>query len=149
MFNLVPFHRRNRGLVDRSLVDLEDFFDDFFNGFGRFGLMDRGINAFRTDIKETENEYIILAELPGVNKENINIEVDENYMTITAVNDEIIEEEKNNYIRKERRSGRFQRSFNISDVKADEIKAKYENGILEVRLPKAEPRKNVRRIDIN
>lgn len=144
MFNLVPFHRRHRGMVE-----LDDFFNDFFNNFGRFGLVDRGINAFRTDIKETENEYIILAELPGVNKENINIEVDENYMTITAVNDEIIEEEKNNYIRKERRSGRFQRSFNISDVKADEIKAKYENGILEVRLPKAEPRKNVRRIDIN
>ncbi|MGB4004900.1 MAG: Hsp20/alpha crystallin family protein [Halanaerobiales bacterium] len=144
MFNLVPFQRRNRGLVD-----LDDFFDDFFNNFGRFGLTNTGINTFRTDIKETENEYIVLAELPGVNKENINIEVDENYMTITAVNDEIIEEEKNNYIRKERRSGRFQRSFNISDVKADEIKAKYENGILEIVLPKAEKGKKSRRIDIN
>lgn len=144
MFNLVPFQRRNRGLAD-----LEDFFDDFFNNFGRFGLTNTGINAFRTDIKETENEYIVLAELPGVNKENINIEVDENYMTITAVNDEIIEEEKNNYIRKERRSGRFQRSFNISDVKADEIRAKYENGILEIVLPKAEKGKKSRRIDIN
>jgi len=144
MFNLVPFQRRNRGLVD-----LEDFFDDFFNNFGRFGLTNTGINAFRTDIKETENEYIVLAELPGVNKENINIEVDENYMTITAVNDEIIEEEKNNYIRKERRSGRFQRSFNISDVKADEIRAKYENGILEIVLPKAEKGKKSRHIDIN
>jgi len=144
MFNLVPFQRRNRGLVD-----LDDFFDDFFNNFGRFGLTNTGINAFRTDIKETENEYIVLAELPGVNKENINIEVDENYMTITAVNDEIIEEEKNNYIRKERRSGRFQRSFNISDVKADEIKAKYENGILEIVLPKAEKGKKSRHIDIN
>jgi HSP20 family protein len=144
MFNLVPFQRRNRGLVD-----LDDFFDDFFNNFGRFGLTNTGINAFRTDIKETENEYIVLAELPGVNKENINIEVDENYMTITAVNDEIIEEEKNNYIRKERRSGRFQRSFNISDVKADEIRAKYENGILEIVLPKAEKGKKSRRIDIN
>lgn len=144
MFNLVPFQRRNRGLVD-----LDDFFDDFFNNFGRFGLTNTGINTFRTDIKETENEYIVLAELPGVNKENINIEVDENYMTITAVNDEIIEEEKNNYIRKERRSGRFQRSFNISDVKADEIRAKYENGILEIVLPKAEKGKKSRRIDIN
>lgn len=144
MFNLVPFQRRNRGLVD-----LDDFFDDFFNNFGRFGLTNTGINTFRTDIKETENEYIVLAELPGVNKENINIEVDENYMTITAVNDEIIEEEKNNYIRKERRSGRFQRSFNISDVKADEIKAKYENGILEIVLPKAGKGKKTRRIDIN
>lgn len=144
MFNLVPFQRRNRGLAD-----LEDFFDDFFNSFNRFGLTNTGVNAFRTDIKETENEYIVLAELPGVNKDNINIEVDENYMTITAVNDEIIEEEKNNYIRKERRSGRFQRSFNISDVKADEIRAKYENGILEIVLPKAEKGKKSRRIDIN
>lgn len=59
MFNLVPFQRRNRGLVD-----LDDFFDDFFNNFDRFGLTNTGINAFRTDIKETENEYIVLAELP-------------------------------------------------------------------------------------
>lgn len=66
-------------------------------------------------------------------------------MTITAVNDEIIEEEKNNYIRKERRSGRFQRSFNISDVKADEIKAKYENGILRLYCQR---QKRVKRADV-
>ena len=97
----------------------------------------------------SNSSIMAAASFSPMSKENINIEVDENYMTITAVNDEIIEEEKNNYIRKERRSGRFQRSFNVSDVNVDEIEAKYENGILEVRLPKAEPRKNVRRIDIN
>lgn len=143
MFNLVPFYRRNRGLVG-----VDDFFQDFFNNFPKTGLVNYTFNGFRTDIKEKDNEFIVQAELPGISKDDINIEINENYMTITAINNEIVEEEKNNYIRKERRNGRFQRSFDISDVNTDEIQAKYENGILEIKLPKTERTENIRRIDI-
>ena len=144
MFGLVPFRRRNR-----DLFEVNDFFEDFFNNFGSFALDNAGLRAFWTDIKETDDEYVIYAELPGVNKDDIHIEVDENYMTITASNNQFIEEEKDNYIRRERRCGRFQRSFNISDVDPDRIQAKYENGILEVKLPKTNKTKSARRIDIN
>lgn len=144
MFDLVPFRRRNK-----DLFEVKDFFDNFFNNFGRFELDNTGSRGFRTDIKETDNEYIILAELPGVNKDDINIELYENYITITASNNEIIEEEKNNYIRRERRCGKFQRSFTISNVDSDKIQANYENGILEIKLPKMSKTKNVKKIDIH
>ncbi len=109
MFNLIPFNRRNRGLVNT-----EDFFENFFNSFGN--LTESTFNQFKTDVKETENEYIIQAELPGIKKDNINVELNNDYLTITANNDEIIEEEKDNYIRKERRTGRFQRSFYVKNI---------------------------------
>lgn len=140
MFYLVPFRRRNKDLFKM---------DDFFNNFVDFNFVNKGLNNFKTDIQETNTEYIVQAELPGLNKKDIDIALDNDYMTITAENNEIIEEEKDNYIRKERRSGKFQRSFNISDVKTDEIQAKYENGILEIKLPKNSEAKNIKRIDIH
>lgn len=144
MFDLIPFRRRNRDLLETN-----DFFEDFFNNFSRFALDNTGLRGFKTDIKESDDEYIVLAELPGVNKDDINIELDENYMTITASNNEIVEEEKDNYIRRERRCGKFQRIFDISNIDSDKIKAKYENGILEIKLPKTNKTKSIKRIDIN
>ncbi|MFP4016417.1 MAG: Hsp20/alpha crystallin family protein [Halanaerobiales bacterium] len=140
MFDLVPFNRKNRGLMDR------DFFSDFFNSFGE--LQETDLNRFKVDIKENEEEYMIQAELPGVNKDNIDIEINDNYMTISATNEEVIEEEKDNYIRKERRTGKFQRCFNIKNVNTEEIDAKYEDGILEVILPKTSVESKVRKINI-
>ncbi len=143
MFNLIPFNnRRNRGLVNT-----DDFFENFFNGFD--GLTGSAFTNFKADIKETENEYIVQAELPGFKKDNINIELNSDYLTISAENNEVIEEENNNYIRKERRIGKFQRSFYVKDIKQDEIDAKYEDGILEIKLPKQNPGLNNRRIEIH
>lgn len=144
MFDLIPFRRRSK-----NLFDMEDFFTDFFNNFARSSLDNKDFNRFKTDIKETDDEYIVQAELPGVSKDDINIELNNNYMTISATNNEVVEEEKENYIRKERRSGKFQRSFNISNVNSDEIQAKFENGLLEIKLPKTNKTRNIRRIDIN
>ncbi|MFP4661820.1 MAG: Hsp20/alpha crystallin family protein [Halanaerobiales bacterium] len=140
MFDLVPFNRKNKGLMDR------DFFSDFFNNFG--SLQETSLNQFKVDIKEDDNIYLIQAELPGVDKDNIDIELNDDYMTISAVNEEIIEEEKENYIRKERRTGKFQRCFNIKNVNTEEIDAKYEDGILEVKLPKTNVENRVRKINI-
>jgi HSP20 family protein len=143
MFNLIPFNnRRNRGLVNT-----DDFFENFFNSFG--SLTESAFTHFKTDIKETENEYIVQAELPGIKKDNINVELNNDCLTISAKNDEIIEEENDNYIRKERRTGRFQRSFYVKDIKQDEIEARYEDGILEIKLPKQNPGLNNRRIEIH
>lgn len=140
MFDLIPFRRRN----GNRLARYEDPFNYLWSSF--YDLMDMGSFGFKTDVKETENEYILQAELPGMRKEDINIEIQDNYLTISAKNDEIIEEEKENYIRKERRTGSYCRAFNIENVKEDEIKASYKDGILEVRLPKKEPGKGNKRI---
>ncbi len=137
MVELTPLRRRKgRGITDPFF----NFFDDFI------GLPEGG---FRTDIKETETEHIIQAELPGVKRENINIEINDNYLTISAANDEVNEEKRENYLRRERRSGTFRRSFSINNVNEEQIEAKYEDGILEVRLPKKTPGRKNRTIDIH
>ncbi|MCK8818170.1 Hsp20/alpha crystallin family protein [Natroniella sulfidigena] len=146
MFGLVPFRKNHeRGEV----ADLDDFFEtvrsNFFDDFK--GLANTG---FRTDVKETEDEYVIQSELPGLNKEDIDLELTDDLLTISVDNQEEIKDEGEDYIRRERRTGKYQRSFRIENVKEDEIRAEYENGILEVRLPKEESGKKRRRvIDIN
>ncbi|ACL70671.1 Hsp20/alpha crystallin family protein [Halothermothrix orenii] len=140
MFDLIPFRRRGR----REIMDLRDSIDSFVSGiFEDLGMMG---TAFKADVKETDNEYIIQAELPGFSKENINVELVDNYLTIEASNDEILEEERDNYLRRERRRGSYRRSFYIDNVNEDEIQARYNNGILEIKLPKKSPGKKKKRI---
>jgi HSP20 family protein len=100
--------------------------------------MDRSEIGFRTDVKEKDDKYIIDAELTGMDKEDINVEMDDNYLTITANNEHYEEEEKEGYIRRERRKGNYRRSFYIENIKEDGVEAEYDNGILEITLPKKE-----------
>ena len=93
----------------------------------------------KTDIKETDKDYIIDIDLPGYDKENINIEVENGYLTISATSNSSNEEKNENYVRKERYSGECKRSFYIGEeVSEDEIKAVYKNGILSLNVPKVE-----------
>ena len=112
----------------------DDFFrDDFFNHRDKMNLQ-----LMKTDIQETEKEYLLEVDLPGYKKEDIKIDVSEGYLTINAkVNKEDNEEEKN-YVRRERFTGEVSRSFYVGeDIKEDEIKAKFKNGILTLEVPKA------------
>ena len=87
-------------------------------------------------IKETDNEYLVIAELPGVKKEDISLEYNNNQLVISAKRDEFINEEKDNYIRRERHYGNFSRAFYVDNVNKDDILAKFENGELKIVLPK-------------
>ena len=134
MFDLVPFRNRNR----RNVIDREDdpfnrFVSDFFGD-----VMDFADRGFRADVKEKDDEFLIEAEMPGMEKDNINLEINEDYLTITAKNEESNEEKGDNYIRRERRRGTYSRSFYLDNVNEDEIKAEYDDGILKVHLPKKE-----------
>ncbi|MBC7330678.1 Hsp20/alpha crystallin family protein [bacterium] len=95
-----------------------------------------------TDIKETENEFIVKMELPGVKPEDVEITLTGDTLTIRGEKKEEERTEKENYLRVERCYGAFQRSFTLGTaVKADEVKATYKDGVLEVRVPKAEEAK--------
>ncbi|UZQ85671.1 Hsp20/alpha crystallin family protein [Thermoclostridium stercorarium] len=145
MFGMVPFSKRFGNPVRRDdFFGIDRFFDEFFNDpfFARWG------SPFKADIRETDKEWIIDAELPGVDKNNINIEVDDGYLTISVEQNEEINEERENYVRRERSYGSFRRSFFLNNVKEDDIKAVYKNGILTVTLPKAKP-DNKRKIQID
>ena len=115
----------------------DDFFrDDFFGGRGKehFQLM-------KTDIREDEKGYTLEVDLPGYKKEDIKIDVTDGYLTIHAkTSDEVNEEEKGKYVRRERFMGEATRSFYVGDdVKEDEIKASFKNGILMLDVPKVKP----------
>ena len=119
MFGLVPF-KFNNGENSRGLT-INDMFNDFFNDDMLSEFNSSG--SFKTDIKETPEEYIVHAELPGVKKEDIKIDYNNNYLTISATRNNESEEKKDNYIRRERSYGSVSRAFYISNVNKDSIKA--------------------------
>ena len=116
----------------------DDMFRDPFFNEGESKLM-------KTDIKEKKDKYIIDIDLPGYEKDNIKIEIQDGYLTIHAsVNKENDEEEKGKYVRKERYAGECSRSFYIGDnIKEEDIKAKFKNGTLTLEIPKKEERKQL------
>jgi HSP20 family protein len=135
MFGLIPF-RTNR--LEKKGGSFDDFFDGFFND-DFFAPMNLGFGngqKFNADIRETQNEYLVSAELPGVKKEDINLEYRDNTLIISAKRDEVINEEKDNYIRRERSYGQISRAFHVENVDRAQISAKFENGELEIILPK-------------
>ena len=93
--------------------------------------------GIKTDIQDKGDSYVIEAELPGYTKDEINVEVNDDILTISAEkHTENNEENKNGYIRRERYYGSVSRSFNISEVEAGAITVKNENGVLTLTLPK-------------
>ncbi|MGI5902329.1 MAG: Hsp20/alpha crystallin family protein [Desulfitobacteriia bacterium] len=151
MFGLTPF-KKNHPVGRPNFIspwsDFERAFDNFFNN-SFFSLHD-GLGTMKMDIKETDQEYIVEAEIPGVNKEDIKVELDDDLLTIHVQANEEISEEHDRYIRKERRCSSMSRSFYVENVQTDNITAKYKNGILSLKLPKKDPGyQNKRYIDIN
>ena len=123
-----------------SLFD--EFFDDFARPAKSVVRYNYPANAvMRTDVKEDENGYHLDIELPGYKKDDIKAELKEGYMTITATKAEDKDEKdkKGNYLRRERYQGTSSRSFYVGEeVKEEDIKAKFEDGILKVFVPKIE-----------
>lgn len=124
----------------------ESLFDDFFNDFARpantvarYNDMTAGI--MRTDVKENASGYELDIDLPGYKKENVKAELKGGYLTITAetntTNDQ--KDENGKYIRRERYYGTCSRNFHVGEtVEQEDIKAKFEDGILKVFVPKKE-----------
>ena len=126
----------------------DDFFDDvpFFDNraenqiekklYGR-----HAHNVMKTDIKETDDGYELIVDLPGFKKEDVKLDLQNGYLTITANRSEDLDEKDNEgrYIRQERCTGSCARSFYVGEnLKPTDVAAKFENGILELKLPKAD-----------
>ena len=131
-----------------NLLDVFDDFDrDFFRGFGRPEHVLYGKNASRlmkTDVKETDEGYEVDVDLPGFNKDEIKLDLNNGYLTIStekSLNKEN-KENKGKMLRQERYVGTMQRSFYVGgSITEEDIKAKYENGVLSLMIPKKEARK--------
>ncbi|WBF10729.1 Hsp20/alpha crystallin family protein [Methanothermobacter marburgensis] len=94
------------------------------------------------DVIETDDQIIIKTDLPGVKKEDINIELTENTISISAVFEEEVEVQEANFVKKERKYGEARREMRLPEkIKVEEARAKFENGVLTVELPKVEVKK--------
>lgn len=128
MFGMLPFERHDDNFYN--------FFDNFERNF--FGNGAAELPAFRTDIKDAGDRFVLAAELPGFHKEDISLDVKDGILTISAQHVEE-KEQQGDYIRRERRYGSFSRSFDISGIDENSVGATYQNGILELSLPKTVP----------
>ena len=137
-------------IFNENLFD--NFFDDDFMMPSMFGKNDplygkHAKNVMKTDVRETDNSYELDIDLPGFKKEDVSLKLDSGYLTISASKGlEKDEKEKKDgkYIRRERYEGQCSRSFYVGkELKQEDIKAKFDNGELVLRFPKAEERKEV------
>jgi HSP20 family protein len=145
MSGLIPYSKRNNELSGRDgFFNLRSIFDDFFSD-SIFPAFMRGEYPINADIRESEKEYVIEAEIPGVKKEDIKLDLRDSTLSISVEHNEETKEERGNYIRRERKSGSFCRSFYVENVSQDGVSAKYVDGILKIVLPKQEPGKMSRR----
>ena len=133
-------------LRERNYYGLRDsLFDNIF-----FPYEHKENNMMKTDVKENENDYELQVEVPGVNKENISIDYENGYVTIAANTNKSKDEKdkEGNYIRRERYSGSYSRSYYVGDVDRESIKAKLDNGVLSIIVPKAKAEEQKKAIAI-
>ena len=143
MFELTPFVKRNNAAVYDPFRLFDEKERNFFKG--------TSIGEFRADIRDTGDAYELEADLPGVKKEDIQVELDNNYLTISAERhaEKDEKDKKGNYVRRERSYGSYSRSFDVTGVQTDQITAEYTDGVLKLRLPKKqESLPTTRRLEI-
>lgn len=137
MTSMIPFYNNNK-TVSRTSNPWAD--DPFFRSF--FDTRDfAGASVMRVDVQENDDAYLMEVDLPGVKEDDIELTVDDDVLTITAEMNSHKKENKKNYIYNERRTGRFQRRFNLEGIDQEHITADYENGTLTLTLPKVAPEK--------
>ncbi|AOM84452.1 Hsp20/alpha crystallin family protein [Salisediminibacterium beveridgei] len=152
MTNLFP--RKNRSsnpfLPDNSMFPSlfdRDTFSELFNGNL---LNDSGLP--RVDVEDKGDHYRIEADLPGFKKEDVVVEYDQGYLTIHGQHETTreTEEKDRNFVRKERSSGSFQRSFHVGDIDENDIKGSFEDGVLTITVPKSDDQpKTAKRISLD
>lgn len=132
--------------------DIESIFDNFFKGFNFPAIAESGSNLLnaRMDIAETEKDYSLEVEIPGVEEKDIDISLSGDLLTVKGEKKSEEKKEDKNYLRIERSYGSFQRSVTLPpDIDADKVKANFKNGILTITIPKSENAKpSVKKIKV-
>ena len=127
MFTMIPYRPT---MMNRYNPFNDEFFRSFFGPSGSAG-------SFRVDVQDKGDSYLLQAELPGVSKENIHVDLENDVLTISASMDENHEEKNDEgYVIRERRTGNMSRAFNVEGIDREGIQAAYQDGILSLTLPK-------------
>lgn len=132
----------SRPLMTPSLFD--DFFKPWNEWFDRPALLERRMTVPAVNVKENPDNYTVSLAVPGLKKEDFKIDMDGNMLTISCEKEENEEEKDEKYTRKEYNYFSFSRSFTLpEDVKQDAIDARYEDGVLNIKLPRLEEAKKI------
>lgn len=132
-----PFDRRI-GVQSR----INDLFDDIFASARRYSTVDSTVWTPSVDLLESHDAYLIRAELPGMKREDVNVEFKEEVLTVSGERKYEEPAAGVEYHRSERAFGRFSRSFRLpKTIKQEDIKATYQDGLLEIHVPKADAAK--------
>lgn len=122
-------------------------FEDFFKPWNEWfegGLKEKMITVPAVNVKEEEDKYLVSLAVPGLKKEDFNIDIEGNMLTISSEKEEQKEEKEEKFTRKEYNYSSFSRSFTIpEDVKQEAIDARYEDGVLNIKLPRLEEVKKI------
>ena len=123
-----------------------DFFDDFFNDLWPVDMFRR--SSIRLDVKENEREYLVEADIPGADKDEIEGCLEDGRLTISVQKNEEIAEEQGRYLHRERRYGSMKRSIYLEGAQEEGASARFENGVLKLKIPKSGNRKARKNIQI-
>jgi HSP20 family protein len=148
MFGLTPLN--DNYLSRRRSNDITDFhniIDDFFEN-SRLSASNFHRNSFKMDIRENDDNYLIDAELPGIDKNEIKIDYENNQLSIAVQREVEKDESKDKYIHRERHFSSMQRSVYLPDIAAEDISASFKDGILEIAAKKKQEDEVSSRIEI-
>ena len=144
MSSMVPYDRYGRAL--RRSFPFDGFFDDFFTSPLVSASSD---GAFKMDVEDAGDAYIISAQLAGVNRDEIDVELNEGRLSISVDKKETEEEKGKNYLHKETREWSATRGVYLKDAAVDGLSAKLEDGVRTVNVPKQQEKANVTKISID
>jgi len=142
MFNIIPYRANNHMARRENRGYFEDFANDFFRPFfaDGFGLM-AAQRPMKVDVRDEGDKLVLEADMPGMHKDDLKVEVHDGVLTISAeYNEEKNEgDEADNYICRERRFGSMSRAFNVEGIQEEAITASFRDGVLKLELPKSAP----------
>lgn len=143
MYTIQPIRRKPVSLSRNNLwSDFDNVFDGFFNEATVASKM-------KVDILDQDDKYVLEAELPGFDKEDIDVSLKEDHLTISVSHEDKEETSNGKYLRRERTTSAYSRTFYIEDIDEENIVASFENGVLNLVLPKQEAVVNeVKKIEI-
>lgn len=148
MAGLIPFNWRKHNLVNPETYDFNNMLEDFFNDDFPFRRNLQN-DSFKIDLQENEKEYVVEAELPGISKEDVNLSFEDGRLKIAVKKEETTEDKNKNYIHRERKLSSMERVILLSDIAESEVKAKLDNGILTINIPKKEKAEKSLKIEIS
>ncbi len=148
MLGLTPYNKnqmQRRG--DSNFVDFYNMLDDFFSD-SFFSPRSLRNDTFKMDVKDLETSYVVEAELPGIKKEEVKLDYENDRLIISVESSQSVDEEKENYVHRERRRTSLQRALLLKNIDVSRIDAKLEDGVLSITIPKMEEQSNKIQIEV-